>query len=150
MWSGWGFCLVFIVLEDIWICLHLTMVLELKDPGFIFLFQSHRRRCREPNFGGVIALQASRPIHLGVDNANVVGHVGRIIAGKLPSPFELLVYGDLLVVVKMLVEARGLELQLSPKSKVMRMKAWLEEEADKVGNDMADEAAASENWGSCD
>ena len=52
MWSGWGFCLVFIVLEDIWIWFQLTMVLELKDPGFIFLFQSHRRRCREPNFGG--------------------------------------------------------------------------------------------------
>ena len=55
-----------------------------------------------------MALLASRPIHLGVDNANVVGHVGRIIAGRESvGPWELLIDGDLLVLVKMLVEARG-------------------------------------------
>ena len=29
-------------------------------------------------WGVIVALQASRPVHLGVDNANVVGHVGQI------------------------------------------------------------------------
>ena len=31
-------------------------------------------------WGVIAALQTSRPIHLGVDNANVVGHVGRILS----------------------------------------------------------------------
>ena len=31
----------------------------------------------------IAALQASRPIHLGVDNVNVVGHVARIIVTRL-------------------------------------------------------------------
>ena len=43
----------------------------------------------------VHALEAPRPAHLGVDNANVVGHVGRVLAGRKPSrPLELLVDGD--------------------------------------------------------
>ena len=36
-------------------------------------------------WGVLVALQASRPVHLGVDNANVVGHVGRMLAGKKPD-----------------------------------------------------------------
>ena len=37
----------------------------------------------------------------------MVGHVGRIIVGKLPDrPYELLVDGDLLVLVEKLVRAR--------------------------------------------
>ena len=71
----------------------------------------------------IAALQASKPVHLGVDNASVVGHVGRIIAGKLPAgTFELLVDGDLLVPVKCLLKLVCLELQPSPKSRVVRMK----------------------------
>ena len=55
----------------------------------------------------ITALQASGPAHLGVDNANVVGHVGRILANKNPARHvELLVDGDLLALVKMLVAAR--------------------------------------------
>ena len=49
----------------------------------------------------IVGLQAARPTHLGVDNANVVRHVGRIIAQKeLERPIELLVDGDLLSLVK--------------------------------------------------
>ena len=57
---------------------------------------------------GVLAtLQASRPVLFGVDNADVVGHVGRILAGKWPDqPYELLVDGDLLVLFLKLVNAR--------------------------------------------
>ena len=64
----------------------------------------------------VAALQAAKPVHLGVGNANVVGHVGRNIAHEEPGrPFELLVDGDLLSLVKMLVLARELVPLLSPK-----------------------------------
>ena len=48
-------------------------------------------------WGVLVALQASKPVHLGVDNANVVGHVVRMLAGKKAArPHELLVDGDLL------------------------------------------------------
>ena len=58
--------------------------------------------------GVIAALQVSRPVHLGVDNANVVGHVGRILAGrKSQSPLELLEDGDLLAIVQKLVDLRG-------------------------------------------
>ena len=51
----------------------------------------------------IVALQASKPIHLGVDIANVVGYVGRIISGlKFAKPLELLVDGDLLELVRLL------------------------------------------------
>ena len=36
-------------------------------------------------WGVIAALQAARPVHLGVDNANVVGHVGRVLAGRKPN-----------------------------------------------------------------
>ena len=119
----------------------------LKDHGFIFLSQIPCRLCREAGFWRVIAaLQASRPVHLGVNNANVVGHVSRILAGKLPDrPYELLVDGDLLVLVSMLVKARG-----PGTTAISKVKGHADEglvrggrvrEADKVGNHMADEAA---------
>ena len=96
--------------------------------------------------GGIAALQASWPVHLGVDNANVVGHVGRILAGRRPDkPHELLVDGDLLVFVQKLVNARG-----PGTTAVSKVKGHADEglvrggrvrEVDKVGNDMADQAA---------
>ena len=92
----------------------------------------------------ITALQAARP--LGVDNANVVGHVGRIIDRKgLGGPFELLVDGDLLSLVKMLILALG-----AGSTAISKVKGHADEglvrrgqvrEADKFGNDMADEAA---------
>ena len=94
----------------------------------------------------ITALQVSGPVHLGVDNANVVGHVARIIANKsLARPFELLVDGDLLALVKMLVEARG-----DGTTAISKVKGHADEglvrdgrvrEVDKIGNDLADEAA---------
>ena len=94
----------------------------------------------------VAALQAAKPVQLGVDNANVVGHVGRIIAHKEPvRPLELLVDGELLSLVKMLVLARG-----AGTTAISKVKGHADEglvrggrvrEADKIGNDMADEAA---------
>ena len=58
--------------------------------------------------GVIWALQAAKPVHLGVDNANVVGHVNRIIAGKKPlRHFQILLDGDLLLLIQMLISARG-------------------------------------------
>ena len=92
------------------------------------------------------ALQAARPVHLGVDNAHVVGHVGRMLAGRMPGrPYELLVDGDLLVLVHKLLDARG-----PGTTSVSKIKGHADEglvrggrvrEMDKVGNDMADHAA---------
>ena len=98
-------------------------------------------------FWGVIAaLQASKPVHLGVDSANVVGHVGRVLAGRKPDkPWELLIDGDLIALVQKLVDVRG-----PGSTAISKVKGHADEglvrggrvrELDKVGNDMADQAA---------
>ena len=91
-------------------------------------------------------MQTSRPVHLGVDNADVVGHVGRVLAGRKPSkPLELLVDGDLIGLVQRLVHIRG-----PGTTAISKVKCHADEglvrggrvrELDKVGNDMADHAA---------
>ena len=93
--------------------------------------------------GVIAALQAARPIHLGVDNANVVGHVGRILAGKKSNrPLELLVDGDLLALVEKLGTIRG-----PGTTAISKVKGHADEglvrggrvrKLDKIGNDMAD------------
>ena len=97
-------------------------------------------------WGVITALQASRPVHLGVDNANVVGHISRVSANiDLARPFELLVDGDLLALVKRLVEVRG-----HGTTAISKVKGHAEEglvrggrvrEQDEIGKDLADEAA---------
>ena len=97
-------------------------------------------------WGVIAALQASRPVHLAVDNANVVGHVGRVLAGRKPDkPLELLVDGDLLAIVQRLIDVRG-----PGTTAVSKVKGHADEglvrggrvrEMDKIGNDMADQAA---------
>ena len=97
-------------------------------------------------WGVIAALQASRPVHLGVDNANVVGHVGRVLAGRKPSrPLELLVDGDLIALVQKLVDLRG-----PGTTAISKVKGHADEglvrggrvrELDKIGDDMADQAA---------
>ena len=101
---------------------------------------------RDELWGIIAALQASRPVHLGVDNANVVGHVGRILAGQRPDkPYELLVDGDLLVLIQRLVNDRG-----PGTTAISEVKGHADEdlvrggrvrEIDQVGNDIADRAA---------
>ena len=94
----------------------------------------------------ILALQSSKPVHLGVDNLNVVRHVGRTIACKEPDRFfELLTYGDLLLLVQTLVVKRSLGTCAISKVKghadddmVCRGRVRL---LDKIGNDRADEAA---------
>ena len=93
-----------------------------------------------------VALQASRPVHLGVDNANVVGHTGRVLAGREPSkPLELLVDGNLIALIQKLISIRG-----PGTTAVSKVKGHADEglvhagrvrELDRIGNDMADQAA---------
>ena len=97
-------------------------------------------------WGVLVALQASRPVHLGVDNANVVGHVARMLAGrKAARPYELMVDGDFLVLVQRQLDVRG-----PGTTKISKVKGHADEslvrgggvrELDKIGNDMADRAA---------
>ena len=81
-----------------------------------------------------------------MDNANVVGHVGRVLAGKKPSrPLEILVDGDLIAIVQKLLDIRG-----PGSTAISKVKGHADEglvrggmvrEMDKIGNDMADQAA---------
>ena len=97
-------------------------------------------------WGVIAALQASRPVHLGVDNANVVGHVGRVLAGRKPGkPLEHLVDGDLLALIQKLVDIRGPGTVGITKVKGHAdeglVRAGRVRELDRIGNDMADRAA---------
>ena len=50
--------------------------------------------------GVIFALQATTPIHLGVDNLNVVRYVSRVLSGtSCGRPFELCTDGDLLTLL---------------------------------------------------
>ena len=98
------------------------------------------------SFGGVLALQASDGVHLGVDNLGVVRHVGWSLDGKLPSrPFELLPDGDLLFLIHRMLHIRGLGSVRFAKVKGHADEAMVRTGTvrglDKLGNDGADEAA---------
>ena len=51
-------------------------------------------------WGVILALQASCGVHLGVDNVNIVRHVGRLLdGGSGARPFEIVKDGDLLCLI---------------------------------------------------
>ena len=59
-------------------------------------------------WGVILALQASGGVHLGVDNLNVVRHVGHLLdGGSGARPFEVLKDGDLLFLIHRLLCLRG-------------------------------------------
>ena len=61
-------------------------------------------------WGVILALQASGGVHLGVDNLNVVRHVGRLLDGCFGAqPFEVLTDGDLLFLIHRLLCLRGFD-----------------------------------------
>ena len=61
-------------------------------------------------WGVILALQASCGVHLGVDNLNVVRHVGRMLDGNLGTqPFQVIPDGDLLCLVHHMLLLRGLD-----------------------------------------
>ena len=80
---------------------------------------SCRRYCSVPGplqtvqraelWGVILALQASRGVHLGVDNLNVVRHVGRMLDDNLGTlPFQVIPDGDLLCLIHRMLMLRGL------------------------------------------
>ena len=61
-------------------------------------------------WGDILALQATDGVHLGVDNLNVVRHVGRFLDGRTTSrPAELVKDGDLLLLIERMLCLRGLD-----------------------------------------
>ena len=97
-------------------------------------------------WGVILALQVSRGVHLGVDNLNVVRHVGRMLDNNLGSlPFQVLPDGDLLCLIHRMLMLRGLDTV-----KVTKVKGHASEDMvvdgrvrdlDRLGNKAADEAA---------
>ena len=61
-------------------------------------------------WGVILALQASCGVHYGVDNLNVVRHVGRLLDNNLGAqPFEILKDGDLLCLIHRMLLLRGFD-----------------------------------------
>ena len=59
-------------------------------------------------WGFILALQSDKAVHVGVDNLGVVRHVGRLLDGVPPStPLELVTDGDLLVLIRRMIDLRG-------------------------------------------
>ena len=61
-------------------------------------------------WGVILALQASCGVHLGVDNLNVVRHVGSLawMVVQVLGPLRLLKDGDLLCLIHRMLCLRGL------------------------------------------
>ena len=97
-------------------------------------------------WGVILALEASRAVHIGVDNLGVVQHVGRLLDGcRGPVPFELVNDGDLLLLIERMLHHRELDTV-----RISKVKGDADEDMilhgrvrgeDKLGNDTADEAA---------
>ena len=85
-------------------------------------------------------------MHLGVDNLNVLRHVGRLLdGGPGARPFEIVKDGDLLCLIDRMLQLRGLGAV-----KVSKVKGHADDgmvldgrirDLDRLGNNAADEAA---------
>ena len=93
----------------------------------------------------ILALQATAPVHLGVDNLNVVRHVSHILSGASRGrPLHLCTDGDFLS--KLLTSfVRGIRTTQVPKVKGHADDCTVRDgrvrALDKAGNDLADRAA---------
>ena len=97
-------------------------------------------------WGVILALQASGGVHLGVDNLNVVRHVGRVHDGCFGAqPFEVLEDGDLLFLFHRLLCLRGFDTVRISKGKGHASEDMVVDgrvrDLDLLGNKAADEAA---------
>ena len=97
-------------------------------------------------WGVILALQASRAFHLGVDNLGVVRHVGRLLSGcRRSKPFELVDDGDLLLLIDCILQRRGLDTVCISKVKGHADEGMVLDgrvrEVDRLGNNATDEAA---------
>ena len=97
-------------------------------------------------WGVILALEASTAVHQGVDNLNVVRHVGRLLDGCRSSwPAELLNDGDLIMLIEKVLEQRVTDTDRVTKVKghadAEMVRVGQVRELDKLGNDAVDEAA---------
>ena len=97
-------------------------------------------------WGVILALQACTPVFVGVDNKNVVNHVGNLLSRRWKGrPFPLVKDGDLLRIIDDMIRVRGYDTV-----RVCKVKGHATEDMvargrvrreDMVGNNLADEAA---------
>ena len=74
-------------------------------------------------------MQASGVVHLGVDNMNVVRHVGRLLDGhRSHCPSELLNDGDLILLIDRMLEMRSRDTV-----RVTKVKGYADVEMVRVG-----------------
>ena len=97
-------------------------------------------------WGVILALQVSRGVHLGVDNLNVVCHVGCMLDNNLGSLlFQVLPHGDLLCLIHRMLMLRGLDTVRVTKVKGHASENMVVDgrvrDLDRLGNKAADEAA---------
>ena len=58
--------------------------------------------------GTIVAMQAYRPCHLGIDNLNVARTIGRLLDRDcLVKPLPLVKDGDLVALVQYMIRTRG-------------------------------------------
>ena len=77
----------------------------------------------------VLALQATDAVHLGVNNLNVVRHVGRLLDGVRSScPADLLNDGDLIMLTGRILKQRG-----RVTVRVSKVKEHADEEMVRIG-----------------
>ena len=78
-------------------------------------------------WGIVLALQTSRAVHLGVDNLDVVRHVGRLLDDRRsPCPAELMNDGDLILLIDEMFGLRGRDTVRVTMVKGHADRRWLE------------------------
>ena len=97
-------------------------------------------------WGVILALPSSDAVHVGVHNLGVVRHVGRLLDDCFSTlPLELVTDGDLLVLIRRLIDLRGRNTV-----RVTKVKGHADEvmvldgrvrELDRLGNNAADDAA---------
>ena len=76
----------------------------------------------------ILALQSAEAVHIGVDNLGVVRHVGRLLdGGSFPPspPLELVTDGDLLILIRRLIDLRGSNTVRVTKVKGHADEGWL-------------------------
>ena len=63
---------------------------------------------RAEQWGVILALQSADAVHIGVDNLGVVRRVGRLLDGcSFSAPLELVTDGDLLILLRRMIDLRG-------------------------------------------
>ena len=93
-----------------------------------------------------LLFQSSDAVHVGVHNLGVVRHVGRLLDDCYRSPpFELVTDGDLLVLIRRMLDLRGRDTVRITKVKGHAGEGMVFDgrvrELDRLGNNAADEAA---------